>query len=127
MTTYLVIALLLVIILLLCIPFRERKNAAVSLLLLCASILIFHYYGATIVGLTALAARWCAAHWKSMLGLASVLAFFLMWLSDRKENVAIRSGDARAFNRRVEAFKSSPYNYDHEKAVAAATRIKEGR
>jgi amino acid transporter len=130
---YLVIALLIAIVILLCVPLKQRAGLLRVLVGIAVLALVIYYVGPIAVGFVVLSYQYVSEHlgWARTLeiiaGVAFLLSIFLLWKSDRRENEAIRAGSAEAFNRRVEAYKRDPFNYDHAKAVETTTRIKEGK
>jgi hypothetical protein len=129
----LVILLLLVIIELLCVPLKQRSKVLQKIDGIAALVFAAIYIGPTFFGSLVVGYQYVSEHlgWPITLcivaGAVYLTMFIFAWRSDRKENEAIRSGSEEAFNRRVETYKSDPYNYDHARAVEAATRIKEGK
>lgn len=133
MTMHIDSALLVIIVILLCVPVKRRVKLLERIAIITACVWVVYYVGPTVLGLVVFGYQYVSEHlgWPITLCIIAGVVFlsmiFFAWRSDRKENEAIRSGSEEAFNRRVETYKSDPYNYDHARAVEAATRIKEGK
>ncbi|HTF67111.1 MAG TPA: hypothetical protein VK638_30945 [Edaphobacter sp.] len=133
MAIYLVIALLAVIVLLLCVPMRQRPHLLGYLLKVAVVVIAFYYLGPIVLAFvleayTSVVER-CGrtTTFALMGGCVALLIFFWAWRSDRKSNAAIRAGSIEAFNERVEELKTGPLNYSDDEAVAAVTRLRDGK
>jgi len=129
----LVIGLLVVIVLLLCTPLKRRSVLVRHLVVWVACGWIAYHVFPVIVGFLVPTVEYV---WKrfglvgilvSVGGIACMPVFYLAWRDDRDENKAIGAGSKSAFDKRVEAYKRDPFNYDHEKAVKTTLDIMQGK
>jgi hypothetical protein len=58
--------------------------------------------------------------------LGYIIALFLAWRRDAKENKAIRSGSQVAFNKRVEEYVRD-HKYSRERAIEVTTSIRDDK
>jgi hypothetical protein len=131
MVMYVVVGLLVMIVILLCTPLRQRGGVVRVLAGVAVFGLVAYYLAPLGVGLVVVAYQYALEHygWKGTLAFVAVglfvVSLYYGWKSDRKHNKAIKAGSVEAFNRRVEAYKRDPFNYEHEKAVEATVRIRD--
>lgn len=121
-----------IIILLLCEPQRRRRSALLAIAVICVGgFAVFHLAPAALeflngaskpvvrrIGLPGTIFLFALA--------AYLIALIRAFWSDRKDNRAIRAGSQEVFDKRVAALMGSS-KYTREEAVAAATRVKDGK
>lgn len=128
----LIIVLQLVVIILLCEPQRRRPQTVRVLSAIFFVCVIIRYAAPAVVGLLAEVFQpivekigWlyflCA-----LVALGYVIALFVAWWRDARENRAIRSGSQDAFDKRVEEYVQD-HQYSRERAIAITTRIRDGK
>lgn len=139
MTTAGVIVLLLfVIVLLLCEKQEDRPRALGRMVLIGILGLALYYVGPLVCALVLLAVRPLVArvgwYWTVLIAINIPFVLYglgyLVWAAwadarDRRDNRAIRAGSKEAFDKRVEAYKTT-LNYDERKAIEATLRIRDG-
>jgi hypothetical protein len=119
----LAIFLLMLIVGLLCVPFKRRKELAITWVAIAIIGYLIDKYVSVVATPVVEIFRWMGLGW--CLGLASVVMVIVLWRVDSKENRAIREGSAVAYDRRV-ATLMRERKYSREKAIEAVERIKAG-
>jgi hypothetical protein len=87
---------------------------------------VVYYIGPILVALTVEPYAYVKEHVVGFSLIVFLLACPVAFWMDRKNNASIRAGDIEAFNERVEELKGKPFEYTHEQAVAAVTRLRDG-
>lgn len=131
-STALIIGLQVAVIILLCEP-QERRSHTVKVLsaIFLVCVIVRHAAPAVVGFLVAtfqpivekIGWTYCLC---ALVGLGYIIALFVAWGLDTKENRAIRSGSQEAFDKRVREYVRDR-KYSREQAIAVTTSIRDGK